>query len=113
MAIALRVPSWLLSLDSKASEQLLTTESTEDHRVDQIMFVPFVRLCESLCPLWFMLFPSSASDLPHQPQHRIVKFIHHSLFQRDNRVVSDVNFFRTNLSAALRNVAKPQPKFLL
>jgi hypothetical protein len=47
-----------------------------------------------------------ASYLPHQPQHGIVKFIDHPLFQRDDCVVSNMNFFRTNLGTAFRNVAE-------
>src|SRR5579885_2514644 len=40
-----------------------------------------------------------------QPSQRIVILIDHPLFERNNRVVSDVNLFRTNLAAALGDVA--------
>ena len=42
----------------------------------------------------------------------MIIFIYHALFQRDDRVVSDVNFLGTNLSAALCNIAKSQPEFI-
>ena len=46
---------------------------------------------------------------PPQPSQRVIKFIHHSFFQRNNPVVRDLNLLRTNLGAAFRDVALPDP----
>jgi hypothetical protein len=50
----------------------------------------------------------SSSDLSHQPQHRIIELIHYALFERNNGVIRDVDFFRANFRAALCDIAKPE-----
>src|SRR5471032_1512146 len=40
-----------------------------------------------------------------EPAEWIIKFVHYALFQRNDSVVGDLNTFRANLRAALRNVA--------
>src|SRR5438270_322427 len=51
---------------------------------------------------------SSADDSPQllpDPSQRIIKLIDHSLLERNDPVVRDLNFLRTNLGAALGDVA--------
>src|SRR5438552_10546221 len=58
------------------------------------------------------LVPLLPSKLSQKPSHRIVEVINHSLFQRNDGVVGDVNVFRTDLRAAFGYVAKSNAKFI-
>jgi hypothetical protein len=49
---------------------------------------------------------SCAADLADKHEQRIIVFIHYSLFERDDGVVSDVDIFGAYLRAALRDVAE-------
>src|SRR5437868_15455616 len=40
-----------------------------------------------------------ATNLAHDAQHRIIKFVHHTLLERDDGVVSDLDALRADLSA--------------
>src|SRR5713226_6223539 len=68
---------------------------------------------------YFMAPPSArprgsrTTDLANQHKQRIVKLIHHSLLQRNDGVVGDMNFFRANFRTALGDVAKPDAELLL
>src|SRR5438874_1947086 len=46
---------------------------------------------------------------PPNPSQRVVIIIHYTFLQRNNAIVRDLDFFRTNLRAALRNVAVADP----
>jgi hypothetical protein len=46
----------------------------------------------------------SSNSLPN-PAEGIIKFIHHPLLQRDDRVIGDLNILRANFCAALRDIA--------
>src|SRR5579863_6767041 len=51
--------------------------------------------------------------LTHHTEYRIVEIIDHALFERDDRIIGDVNLLGTNLGAALGDVAQPDAKFVL
>src|SRR5580704_8083887 len=46
---------------------------------------------------------------PKKLRHRVEELIHNPLLHRNNSVIRDVNTLRTNLRAALRDVAKSYP----
>src|SRR5712691_4234735 len=52
-------------------------------------------------------------QLSQKPPHRIVEVVNHALFQRNDRVVGDVNVFGTDFGAALGDVAEADSKFVL
>src|SRR5437763_13117592 len=39
-----------------------------------------------------------AANLAHDAQHRVIKFIYHAFFQRDDGVISDFDALRADLS---------------
>src|SRR5260370_38993309 len=51
-------------------------------------------------------------DTPHQAQQRIVEIVYHAFLEGDDGIVCDVNFFRADLGATFRDVAKAQAKFV-
>src|SRR5258707_3977474 len=55
--------------------------------------------------------PGPGRPLPHHPAldpgQRVVELGHDPLLERDDRVVGDVDVLRTDLGAALRDVAEP------
>src|SRR6266478_2719052 len=53
-----------------------------------------------------------ASKLSQEPAHRIVEVIHHSLFQRNDCVVGDVDVFGANFRAAFGYVAESDAEFV-
>src|SRR5579863_5307654 len=57
---------------------------------------------------WFL-----SSNLPYQHEHGIIKFIHHALFQRDDRIVGDVDLLGAHLGAAFGDVAQADAEFVL
>src|SRR5689334_6381639 len=75
------------------------------------------------CPLWFKTLTTkdtkvheeelSTSNLFYQLQQRIIEFIDHTFFQRNDGVVSDVNFFRADFGAALGDVAVAEAQLIL
>src|SRR6266508_282351 len=50
------------------------------------------------------LFP--ARELAHEPDHGIVGLGHHPLLERDDGIVGDMDVLRSDLGAALRDIAK-------
>src|SRR5947209_8548524 len=54
-----------------------------------------------------------AAYLADKLENGIIKFINHTLFERNNGIVCDVNLFRTDLGAAFGNVAIADAKFIL
>src|SRR5712692_11883049 len=52
-----------------------------------------------------LAFPA-LEDLTRQQKHGIVELVHHTLLERNNGVVGNVNVFRAHLSAALSDVAQ-------
>ena len=68
----------------------------------------------ALLRTYFELRPSNfLLEHVQQPRHRIVEPAHHALLQRDDAVVRDVNVLRTDLRAALRDVAVADPVLVL
>src|SRR5260370_2016421 len=57
--------------------------------------------------------PLLPADLPEQHGQRIVKFVYHALFERDDGVVRNSNLLGTNLRAAFRDVAKSETELIL
>jgi hypothetical protein len=55
----------------------------------------------------------SSEYLSHYPSQRIVEFVNNALLERNNCVVGYVNVLRTNLRAALRNVAQADAQVFL
>src|SRR5262249_48986060 len=51
--------------------------------------------------------------LAHKFQQRVVELIHHALLERDDGIVGDLDLFRTDLSAALGDIAVTDSKFVL
>src|SRR5439155_8491212 len=54
-----------------------------------------------------------ATQALQQPAKWIVKLIHYALLQRNNRIVRNGNVLRTDIGAALRDVAIPDSERLL
>jgi len=54
-----------------------------------------------------------AADLPEQHGQRIVKLVHHALFERDDGIVGDSNLFGADLRATFCDVAKTQAELIL
>jgi hypothetical protein len=52
-----------------------------------------------------LLLLSFLFQLPKEPSHRIIILVNDALFERNDCIVSDVNVFWTDLSAALGDVA--------
>src|SRR5690349_16443878 len=52
-------------------------------------------------------------QLPQKPANRIVVVVNHALLQGDDGIVSDVNAFRADLGAALRDVAVADAELVL
>ena len=52
-------------------------------------------------------------NIRNKPAERIVELIHHALLQRNDRVVGDLDFFRTHLGAALGDVAVADAEIVL
>src|SRR6476620_5426583 len=50
---------------------------------------------------------------PQQLLHRIIESIHHSLLERDDRVIGDLDMLWAHFCAALRDVAVAQAKLVL
>src|SRR5262245_10932391 len=65
-------------------------------------------------PSTFVLRPLLASH-EHSPQsrQRIVEIVDHPFFQRDDRVVGNVDVLGTDFRAALRDVAEAESELLL
>jgi len=57
--------------------------------------------------------PLFSPYLHEQHCQRIVKLVHHTLLERDDSVVCNVNVLGTNLRAALRDIAIAQAKLIL
>src|ERR1700730_10015871 len=55
----------------------------------------------------------SAANLADKHEQRIVKLIHHPLLQRNDGIVGDVDIFRADLGAALRDVTEANAQFFL
>src|SRR6266478_205230 len=53
------------------------------------------------------------SNLAHQHEHGIIKFVDHALLQRNDRVIRDVNLLGTHFRAALRDVAQADAEIFL
>jgi hypothetical protein len=53
------------------------------------------------------------ADLPEQHGQRIVKLVHHALFERDDGVVGDANLLGADLGATFGDVAKTEAKLVL
>src|ERR1700730_547667 len=53
------------------------------------------------------------SNLPHQHEYGIIKFVDHALLQRNDRIVRDVDILRTHFRAAFSNVAQTDAEFIL
>src|SRR5438128_461987 len=53
------------------------------------------------------------AELPQKPTHRIVEVVNHSLLQRDDRVVRNVNILRANLGAAFGDIAESDAQIVL
>src|SRR4051794_30789702 len=82
------------------------------HRSDVI--VPNVKaskVFDKLALTSLQPFNASTSAIKKSPQpfpdkaERIVKLVHHAFLERNDGVVRDVYIFRTNVGAALRDVA--------
>src|SRR5882724_12794175 len=58
-------------------------------------------------------FLFGASDLPNQHEHRIIKFIHNALFQRNDRIIRDVDLLGAHFCAALGDVAETDAELIL
>ena len=54
-----------------------------------------------------------AEDLPEQHGQRIVKLVHHALFERDDGIVGDSNLFGADLGATFCDVAETQAELIL
>jgi hypothetical protein len=54
-----------------------------------------------------------AADLPEQHGQRIVKLVHHALFERDDGVVGDANLLGADLRATFGDVAKTEAELIL
>src|SRR5258708_2845880 len=54
-----------------------------------------------------------AADLPEQHGQRIVKLVHHALFERDDGVVRDSNLLGADFRATFGDVAKAQAELIL
>jgi hypothetical protein len=54
-----------------------------------------------------------AADLPEQHGQRIVKLVHHALFERDDGVVGDADLLGADLGATLGDVAKAKSELVL
>src|ERR1700682_5132451 len=58
-------------------------------------------------------FLFGASDLPDQHEHRIIKFIHDALLQRNDRIVCNVDLLGAHFRTALGVVAQTDAKLIL
>src|ERR1700682_6106703 len=58
-------------------------------------------------------FLFGASDLPDQHEHRIIKFIHDALLQRNDRIVCNVDLLGAHFRTALGDVAQTDAKLIL
>jgi len=54
-----------------------------------------------------------AADLAEEHGQRIVEFVHHALFERDDSVVGDANLLGTDLRATFGDVAKTEAELIL
>src|SRR5260370_7447545 len=54
-----------------------------------------------------------AADLAEEHGQRIVEFVHHALFERNDGVVRDSNLLGADLVAAFCDVAKAQSELIL
>jgi len=54
-----------------------------------------------------------AANLPEQHGQRIVKLVHHALFERDDGIVGNSNLLGADLGATLGDVAKAQAELIL
>jgi len=54
-----------------------------------------------------------AANLPEQHGQRIVKLVHHALFERDDGIVGNSNLLGADLGATFGDVAKTQAELIL
>src|SRR6266699_1931755 len=66
---------------------------------------------ETTLPLHTLHFV--AAKFAEEHGQRIVKLVHHALLEWNDGVVGDANLLRANFGAALRDVAKADPKLIL
>src|SRR3954467_15015284 len=59
-------------------------------------------------PMWVLPLQD-----PEEPRQGVVEAIHDALFQRNDRIVRDANLLRTDIGAALRDVAVPDAVLVL
>src|SRR5271167_899671 len=63
-------------------------------------------------PLASARFFFRSSNFPNQHEHGIIKFVDHTLLQRNDRIVRDVDLLRTHFRAALGDVAKADAELI-
>src|ERR1700738_3500011 len=54
-----------------------------------------------------------ASNLPHDPNQRIIELVHNALLQWNDGIVGDVDVLRADLRATFRYIAKPDSQLIL
>ncbi len=106
--------------------ELMLRFSDQDIATDRLCFFRFVEgtvefrlrdgLGDSACIPWPyppLLDFRRAANLANKHEQRIIELIHHSLLQRDDGIVGDMDIFRADFRAALSDVTKADAQLVL